>query len=118
MYCDLQAAVQGHLFQYVVDVALHGVGGESESLGDFLVTHSLGGEGGNFTFTFCHPRCSGYFPFPLPKCLVDNMSEERFRQQGRTTGLRKDSIVTEIPGSAPLSMLDGVGQSILSRVER
>lgn len=30
-------------------------------------------------------------------------------QQGRTTGLRKDSIVTEIPGSAPLIMLDGYG---------
>jgi hypothetical protein len=51
-------------------------------MGEFFVTHCLSNENNDFTFTFRHPHCTGQSPFPLPKGLVNHMSEQRFSQQG------------------------------------
>jgi len=77
----LQAGVQGKLFQDIVHVALDGVDGEVEVLGDFLVAHALADQRDYLMFAFGHFDC--FFKWRKAAgfdSIVDYLGKKRFRQ--------------------------------------
>ena len=82
---DLQSSVQGHLFEDIVDVALHSIGGEIEPLGDLLIAHPFRDQENDLSFPFRHSDCTRQ-RFPLvAHGLFDDVRKERFSQRrGRT----------------------------------
>ena len=73
----LEAGVQCQFFQNVMHMALHGVGGNAEPLGNFLIAQALRNQVNDVAFTLRHPHRRNQVSLALLDHLVDNLGKER-----------------------------------------
>jgi hypothetical protein len=76
---DLDAAVQGKLLQNVVHVALDGVGGDVEALGNLLVAQALSYQARNLLLALRHLNGFQHGGSAVRDRLIHNVGQQRAR---------------------------------------